>query len=102
MSAGSFNLVNTQDAVQEGGAHAPPSRGSLKPSFWRPPGTYQVRNTVGTRQRRGALGPGPPSPTCSPVGNSSFLPSSFVDFRIGRAYTLANLAATCRAFPRAC
>jgi len=32
MSGESFNLGNTTGAVTEGGAQAPPRRGSLKPS----------------------------------------------------------------------
>jgi hypothetical protein len=50
MSGGSFNLVHATGAVPGGGVHAPPWRGSLKPSpmapTWSRPGSKHRRHTA--------------------------------------------------------
>jgi cell division protein ZapA (FtsZ GTPase activity inhibitor) len=71
MSGGSFNLDTHEDAAQEGGAHAPHTRGSLKPSILAP--TWLARFETPSAHGRGGA---PPSLT--------FLPRrayTFSDFR---------------------
>ena len=62
MSGGSFNLDTHEDAAQEGGAHAPPGEGKPEALDFGAHLACQVRNTVGTRQRRGASCVDFPSP----------------------------------------
>src|SRR3990172_7600690 len=61
MSGGSFNLDTHEDAAQEGGAHAPHTRGSLKPSILAP--TWLARFETPSAHGRGGA---PPSLTFRP------------------------------------
>src|SRR5437867_5877354 len=59
-AGGKFQPHSHCGSRTEGGVQAPPRRGSLKLSSLAPTWQRQVRNTVGTRQRRGFDLPRPP------------------------------------------
>ncbi len=72
MSGGSFNLDTQEDAAQEGGAHAPHMRGSLKPSILAP--TWHARFETPSAHGRG----GAPPPVDFPAPKRLYFQEFFV------------------------